>query len=497
MSLDATATQDGGRADGGARQDATVGQDAETGRDGQTDDAAPPDSQEADAEEVDSGPSCTAGLACSTNPGAACREGRTTCTGGVEGCEDGPPVVDGTACTGGVCTAGDCLGATLISTNIDLSQAPVTPGRACAEAPAFSVRSLTSSIAAISAATAVDCLGPADEVLLINLQGTPTATRAVGTWELLEVATVTASAVTFAAPKRRTYGAPLGTDQNIGVGASDQKVALIRVPHFGALTIAPNVRVTMARWNGATGGVLVLRAGTLALEGTLDASRLGYREGRWSQDDSDCDDNLATEAGESITGPGTATTLRNAGGSGGLSALLNDSFNGNSPVCATAGHAQPGEAGTNPNDRTLGEPGGVYGVGDGTKLTMGSGSGGNLTCDLAVSAVRYIDGFSPGGGIVLLLAGELSLGAAGGISARPPDPSRDTAPSGGYVFIRGHDLDVGDLRVDALGATGHGGSSSTFGFTNQAGPGYVVLEASGTITGTTAPAANVILTVAR
>lgn len=379
----------------------------------------------------------------------------------------------------------------LIDGAVDLSSDPLGPGRVCAEAPAYAVAALTAHVATLSAAPDADCLASGDEVLLINLQGSPANHDNVGNWELLVIESIEGADVTFTANKTRFYGAASGSDQGIGSGATDQKVALIRVPRFGSLTVAETGVISAAPWDGSRGGVIALRAARLDVQGHVDASTLGYRSGRWSQDGPDCDDNLATYAGESISGPGIATTLRNVGGPGGISAQNDISFHSNSPISATPGHAQPGEPGINPNSRTLGEPGEAYGSGDGTRLTMGSAAGGNVTCTNEVTEPRYIDLDLRAGGIVLLLVDELTIGTNGSISATPPDAFRDVAFAGGYVYVRGTTLDVGMDRIHAQGSVGRGVNGPTLGQSNQASPGYIVLEGT-TVTGITDPPANVI-----
>ncbi len=431
---------------------------------------------------------CTPDEPCSTNAGAPCWLGRTVC-GDAALCADDAPAADGTTCGSGLCAGGACLGATTISADTNLTTTPVTPGRSCAEAPQYAVASLTASGATL-ASVPFDCLAAGDEVLLVNLQGAPNATTSVGNWELLIVDEVDGSSVTFRTPKRRTYGDPDGTDLAIGPGIAQQKVALVRVPRFGALTIASGTTLTASAWDGFTGGVVALRAASLDVQGTISAAELGYRPGAWSTD-SGCVDNVETEAGESITGLGAAGTLRNGGAPGGLGAASGISFNSNTPINPSAGHARAGEPGQNPNGRTLGEPGEAYGTNDGSKLTMGSGPSGNLTCGSSGSAM-LMPGFDPAAGIVLLLAGDVTLGASGSITATAPDDVRDVAASGGTVFIRGATLTLGDALVTARGgtATSQNGVGPTG--TNQASPGYVMLSATGTISGTTDPIANLV-----
>jgi hypothetical protein len=98
----------------------------------------------------------------------------------------------------------------------------------------------------------------------------------------------------------------------------------------------------------------------------------------------------------------------------------------------------------------------------------------------------------PAGGIVLLLTQELSVGSTGKISATSSDDQRDVSSSGGTVLIRGQSLNLGTGRVTALGSVAHGISGATSGLSNQSSPGYVILETSGTVDGSSDPVANVV-----
>ncbi|HEY5376071.1 MAG TPA: hypothetical protein VIK01_20465 [Polyangiaceae bacterium] len=312
-------------------------------------------------------------------------------------------------------------------------------------------------------------------------------------WELLSVASVSGATVTFVSVKTRHYGDPANSDSNLGSGVDQQKVALIRVPHFGALTVPEGVTLTTSAWDGTAGGVVALRAASLDVEGTITAGNIGYRAGHWSEDDAGCTDSVVTQAGESITGLGSASTLHNAGAPGGLGALTGVSFISQSPLNPSAGHALPGQPGLNGNGRTLGEPGAAYGSGDGSLLTMGSGSSGNVTCEngFVGPALSGSHG-DPAGGIVLLLTDELHVGSTGKISATPHDEQRDISGSGGTVFIRGSSLTLGAAQVTAQGAVAHGINGATLGLSNQSSPGYVILDTGGTVNGTSDPAASVV-----
>lgn len=408
--------------------------------------------------------------------------------GGMAGAAGSPSCND--TCEVGACVFEQCLGTTVVTTSVNLSTTPITPERQCAEGPAYAITALTANGATLSEAPD-DCLAADDEVLLINLQGSPNAVANVGAWELLTVSGVAGSTVSFTSAKTGHYGASSQGDDSIGTGAAQQRVALVRVPRFGVLDIAQLGTITAGAWNGQVGGVIALRAGQLKLAGKIDASALGYRPGRFSQHDSSCSQSITTEAGESIAGVGAATTSANFGASGGVGEGTGV-FNSNSPIGASPGHATAGEPGTNFGTREPGVPGSTYGSPDGSRLTFGSGPGGGLTCiNQAQEPMLVSLPFGRAGGIVLVLADEVTVANTGSISASPPDASRDLSFAGGYVLLRGQSLALGTDRVTALGSAGKGVNGPTLGQANHAGNGYIALEAP-VVTGTTSPAATLL-----
>lgn len=380
---------------------------------------------------------------------------------------------------------------TTINADVNLSAASLTDGRTCAEAAAYSVLALNGVSATLATTPQPGCIAPGDELLLINLQGTPGAHGKVGNWELLHAAIVQGTGVAFTSVVQGTYGPGAGNGTGFGTAPGTQRVALIRVPHFDRLAVNEGVTVTADAWNGVLGGVVVLRATELELAGTISAAALGYRGGRWSMDDITCSDSIQSESGESIGGMGATNTLRNLGASGGIGPG-NQSFNSDNAVVASPGHAQPGQAGFNPKGRTIGEAGDAYGVADATSLTLGSGPGGGLSCELdPQQATPYLFGGATiqAGGIVLLLVDDLKVTTTGAISASPPDAPRNVAFAGGYVHIIGATLALGDKRVTALGSKGIQPLGPFAGQSNRASPGYIVLS-SPDVSGTTDPAAT-------
>lgn len=436
--------------------------------------------------ELADGGGCTQGMVCATNPGAPCLTGSVMCQGGQAICVDSANAPDGTACSPGTCTRGTCLVPATINANIDLSTTAVTLGRACAEGPAYSVTTLAASAAMLATVPDAGCLASGDEVLLINLQGAPGAISNVGNWELLEIDNVTGSVVTFRSMKTKSYGFTANGDAGIGIGPTDQKVALVRVPNFGTLAVTSGAKITTSGWNGFVGGVLAIRAATLNLNGALSTAGLGYRGGKWSEDDQTCSDSVTTQPGESIAGPPSAGSIENnIGAPGGIGAASGISFIGNTPLTSGASHATVGGMGGDGNGRTIGGPGAVYGIVDASQLTMGSGQSGGLDCTGGVGPPTLISEEGQlAGGIVLLIANELNIGSGGAIIASANNSSRDVSASGGYVFLRGSSLSLGTARVTATGgiATGNGG-------TLTAGDGYIVVSGT-TVTGTTKPNAH-------
>jgi hypothetical protein len=421
--------------------------------------------------------------------GGAGGEGGNSDAGGAGGSDSNPPTCAET-CLTGACVFDTCLGTTTVATSVNLSTTSTSAERQCADAPAFAVTALSASSATIDTA-ATGCLAADDEVLLINLQGDASAAINVGVWELLKLSGVDGTSVTFTSPKQRRYGSTTDTDDGIGTGLGQQRVALVRVPRFGVLDVAQGSSITANPWDGQLGGVVALRAGRLHLAGKIDGSALGYRPGLFSRDDYDCSDSVQTVAGESIAGTGTPSTLANFGASGGLGAGVG-SFNANSPLTATPGHATAGEAGTNYGARAANSPGGVYGTSDASRLTLGSGPGGGLTCDADTHEPMLVPLFlGHAGGIVLVLADEVTLTQTGSISVSPPQSPRDIAFSGGYVLLRGQSLSLGTGQVTALGGVGKGVNGPTANLTNHAGNGYITLDAPA-VTGTTTPAATLL-----
>ncbi len=131
-------------------------------------------------------------------------------------------------------------------------------------------------------------------------------------------------------------------------------------------------------------------------------------------------------------------------------------------------------------------PASPYGTGDGGTLTLGSGSGGNLTCDATVPALVLIPGFPSAGGIIFVRAGRLTM-AGGAISADGVHYDSRVTSSGGSVMLRGDTLDLDAGLVSALGGVAEPLPGLSPG--NTASPGYVSVFYQTSVSGATQPPA--------
>ncbi|MEQ8461446.1 MAG: hypothetical protein RIB77_44605 [Sandaracinaceae bacterium] len=274
-----------------------------------------------------------------------------------------------------------------------------TAGRSCAdggEMVSYSVTGLGAMDATLSAAPSAGCLSAGDEVLLINLQGHAGSAVNVGNVEVLQVASVAGSTVTFTAPKSNFYGDGASDDTNLGAGAGTQRVVLQRVPVFDAVTVAAGVTLTVSPWDGTRGGVFAMRATSgFTLDGAVDVSGRGYRGGARNTTAF-----FNGAQGESIVGVGAPnTTSANVGGGGG----------GTGEACGSFGH--PGGGGGHTAAGGAGAGGGcgggagmAYGVAGRWLFGSGGGSGGadNTLAD------NPPGGFGGAGGGIAVLIGDVS-----------------------------------------------------------------------------------------
>jgi len=408
-------------------------------------------------------------------------------------------------------------GAITVSTSRSINSYNSISGRTCSDggdAVNYSVTGLTSTTATLEAAPSTGCLAIGDEVLLINLRGTPSAYGNVGNYETLRIQSIDTSTntIAFTTAKTKYYGDGIADDTNIGIGTGAQDVMLQRVPNYTNVTVDATYSFYPDEWvrpsgsaeSGAggagEGGVMFFRAtGTVTVNGTITTLGRGYIAGTYAGD------NVQQYQGDSTTGVGAQINAFKAEGGGGGSPLRCSGGGG-------GGYATAGTVGTRAGSSC--STGGIAGpayptAGNATlnKLYFGSGGGAGGTGydgSWAPDGTRGGDG----GGVIYIAANTVnvsgavtSTGEAG--TNRADVGGTDIAPgaggggAGGSLKIVGNTLNLGASKVTANGGAGgttgysnYGGSYADFGgyaHGGAGGSGIVATYYAGTISGSTSP----------
>jgi hypothetical protein len=107
--------------------------------------------------------------------------------------------------------------------------------------------------------------------------GTVTALGSAGRYELVTVGSVAGNVITLRAPCALRFAY-----------TTAGRAQVVRVPRIGTLTIPTGARLTGRDWDGARGGVVAVQATrTLRLDGSIDATGIGFRGGLTGDDDVD------------------------------------------------------------------------------------------------------------------------------------------------------------------------------------------------------------------
>lgn len=139
-------------------------------------------------------------------------------------------------------------------------------------AAAFAVLSLSGATANLDATPGG--LSTGDEVVLWDAQGSSSGTSNAGAYEVLHIASVAGTQVSFVETPALTYGG--ANDNDVAL----QHVSLQRVPHFSSLTVAAGAALTAPAWDGAKGGLIFVRvSGTAKIQGELKLDAAGFRGG--------------------------------------------------------------------------------------------------------------------------------------------------------------------------------------------------------------------------
>lgn len=305
------------------------------------------------------------------------------------------------ACNAGYAGSGTACALTTLTIATDTNLSVTNTGtRTCADGGdmvAYSVTALAAKSATLAAAPSAGCLAAGDEVLVINLQGTSTASANTGNYELLKVASVTGTTVAFVAAKTKFFGDGATDDTNLGTADTNQRVVLQRVPRYGNVVVDAGVTLTADAWDGTKGGVFAFSAaGALTLNGSISMDGKGYRGGAVNEVV-----NTTGQQGESIDGVGLLATQTSTAGRGGGGRGDNTGCDSYGVAGGGGGH---GTAGGNAEYANCGGIGGAtYGDANLTALFLGSGGGAGGT-DNVLNDNPHGGVGGRGGGIVFVRA---------------------------------------------------------------------------------------------
>ncbi|MDP1722089.1 MAG: hypothetical protein Q8L37_02675 [Candidatus Gottesmanbacteria bacterium] len=372
-------------------------------------------------------------------------------------------------------------GAVTISTAKNINTQTINTDRSYADGIAYRVNAPADSATSVTRYSGSDTLTNGlvanDEVLLINIQGASGDSADGGNYEFMRIKNISISTVTFTTAITKSFN---------GTTASNQKVVIQRIPQYTNVTLSGSGSLTASAWQGLTTtptgaagyltGIVAFRAtGTVSVgAGTsITTTNLGFRAGPG---------NPALQ-GESYGNYGTASSNANLGGGGG---------GGNYGGGGGGGYAATGSSGT--NGGTPGTGGTSHGLAALTTLFPGSGGGAGGNDPVASHAGA---GGGAGGGIIFIAgstvtnSGTITSNGQGGTTqngdARAGSGGGGT---GGSIFITGNTITLGTSIVTASAGSGTGSGPGTGGYGGAGSVGRVRVEYTGSLSGTTSPAAS-------
>lgn len=206
---------------------------------------------------------------------------------------------------------------------------------------------------------------PDDICLVINVQGSNGTSANVGNCEFVRVASIdtVAQTVTLRAPLAKVYG----NSSNSAI--SDQRILLVRVPEYTALTLNTGGYLNVAPWNGSAGGVLPVMAQNIvgtSGQTSVDVSLCGFRSRTVG--------GLGGEGDQGL-GPTSATALGTAGG-GGVTGNAGTAGVAGANMATAGSNAGAGGGGGGGGGGGHGGGGSCGGVGGDGSATAGGGAGG-------------------------------------------------------------------------------------------------------------------------
>jgi prepilin-type N-terminal cleavage/methylation domain-containing protein len=404
-------------------------------------------------------------------------------------------------------------GAITVASNANINTTNLASGRSCADggdAVNYSVTSLTSTSATLSASPSAGCINSGDAALLINLQGTSSNNANVGNYEIVKVASVSGSTVNFSGAKTSYYGNGASDDSNIGTALTNQRVMLQRVPNYTNVTVNSGVVLSASAWNSVKGGVLAFRSnGNISINGSLSVSNLGFNGGAGGGGSGYYTGQNNTQAGSGQGPSGITGSLMGGTGTGVCTPQL---CGGSSGVSGGGGgggggYANSGSTGSNsPNTGIGGAGGSSYGSAALDKLHLGAGGAGGSggTAYMCGGGAGGTGGY--GGGIVLLQVKNLTVSGTGSVVSGGQNGSNGSSScnssydgdgggggggAGGSIRIYSYQTTNSGSISALAGTRGNGatGSTRSGGNGGNGSVGRIAVYYNNSVSGTTNPAA--------
>ena len=259
---------------------------------------------------------------------------------------------------------------------------------------------------------------------------------------------------------------------------------VVRVPHYSTLNVPGGTTLTASTFNSSSrlGGILVFRADSITVDGTINGNSLGFPGGVTNTTGSGV--HLGTQ-GWSYTGQGfEQTTTANAGGGSGGPRSSSRRYGG-----AGGGYGTNGIRGQDPNGAFGGQGGLAHGDPLLSRIYLGSGGGSGAQSSGTVGVG------GKGGGLVYIgtnsanVSGIISANGQNGGNSGGFSVAGSGGGSGGSLYLSAASSTISG-SVTASGGTGGSSGSSNGGPGGNGGAGRIYQPATATdltITAITGP----------
>jgi len=284
---------------------------------------------------------------------------------------------------------GDDGAITINAPNVQLNSYAVLAANVAAGATSITVTNITDL-----ASVAFGQLAAGDLVLVVQMQGAAingtdtaafgavTALNGAGSYELVNVASVTGNTINL--------DTSCGGLKNAYATAGHTQV--VRVPQPTALTINAGGSLVAPAWNGQRGGIVAMQVqGTTTVNGAIDASAAGFRGG------STAGDNQSANQNTSIDGFRTTVAANGAEKGEGVAGYQADY----DALGGRYGRGAPANGGGGGNSHNGGGGGGANGGLIASWTGQGVMSPANTGCDTGVNAWKLDPGYIANGNALM------------------------------------------------------------------------------------------------